>query len=103
MWEVVGVGLDGFVGRGGEVDRLRGLVAEVAAGVGGVVWVVGEPGIGKSALVDVGVGGAAALGVRVFAGGADELTQGFALRLVADCLGVGRGVVDGFRLEISDL
>ena len=45
MWEVVGVGLDGFVGRGGEVDRLRGLVAEVAAGVGGVVWVVGEPGI----------------------------------------------------------
>ena len=97
------MGFDGFVGRGGEVDRLRGLVAEVAAGVGGVVWVVGEPGIGKSALVDVGVGGAAGLGVRVFAGAADELTQSFALRLVADCLGVGRGVVDGFRLEISDL
>ena len=97
------MGLDGFVGRDDEVGRLRDLVSEVAAGVGGVVWVVGEPGIGKSALVDVGLGGAAAGGVRVFRGGGDELTQSFALRLMADCLGVGRGVVDGFRLEIADL
>ena len=96
------MGLDGFVGRDDEVGRLRGLVSEVAAGVGGVVWVVGEPGIGKSALVDVGLGGAAAGGVRVFRGGGDELTQSFALRLMADCLGVGWGwwMGSGWRLLI---
>ena len=78
-------------------------VSEVAAGRGGVVWVGGEPGIGKSTLVEVGLGGAAAGGVRVFRGAADELTQSFPLRMMADCLGVDREAADGFRLEIADL
>jgi DNA-binding CsgD family transcriptional regulator len=77
-----------------------------------VVWVAGEPGIGKSALVDVAVSGAEAYGARVFRGAADELTEPFALRLMADCLGFDWGFrfadssrrpVDGSRLEITDL
>ena len=92
-----------LVGRGDEVARLRLAVSELAAGRGGVVWVGGEPGIGKSALADAGLAGAQAAGVRVFRGAADELTQSFALRLMADCLGVGRGVVEGFRVEIAEL
>jgi len=92
-----------MVGRDGELARLRGSVSEVASGRGGVVWVGGEPGIGKSTLVEVGLDGAAAGGVRVFRGAADELTQSFPLRFMADCLGVDQEVVDGFRLEITEL
>ena len=95
--------VSGMVGRDGEVGRLGVALSAVAAGRGGVVWVGGEPGIGKSALVHAGLAGAAASGVRVFRGVADELTQSFALRLMTDCLGVYRGPGDEFRRQITDL
>jgi class 3 adenylate cyclase len=41
----------GFVGRARELGQLLGPIAEVAAGRGGVVRVVGEAGLGKSRLV----------------------------------------------------
>jgi DNA-binding CsgD family transcriptional regulator len=94
---------ESIVGRDVEVRQIWQSVSDVAAGRGGAVWVAGEPGIGKSTLVNVGVRGAEAYGVRVLRGVADELTQSFALRLMADCLGIDRSPVDRFRLEISDL
>src|SRR5438067_2179875 len=54
-----------LVGRTAELTALRRLVVEVTAGRGHVVWVEGEPGIGKSALLAAGLGGAAAGGCRV--------------------------------------
>ena len=56
----------GFVGRVDEVAVLRDLVGEVAAGRGGSVLVEGEPGIGKSALLAVGLSDVVELGCRVF-------------------------------------
>ena len=103
VWEVSGVAVSGIVGRDGEVGRLGVALSAVAAGRGGVVWVGGEPGIGKSALVDAGLAGAGLAGVRVFRGVADELTQSFGLRLMVDCLGVYRVPVDEFRREITDV
>ena len=47
-----------FVGRDEEVGRLSELVRAVAGGRGGSVWVEGEPGIGKSALLEVGLSAA---------------------------------------------
>jgi hypothetical protein len=41
-----------FVGRQGELDRLRARWAEAAAGRGRLVLVAGEPGIGKTRLVE---------------------------------------------------
>ncbi|MFC5261286.1 ATP-binding protein [Kribbella qitaiheensis] len=41
------------VGRDGEIDHLRGLLASARAGRGGAVFLVGEPGIGKSRLAAV--------------------------------------------------
>jgi DNA-binding CsgD family transcriptional regulator len=92
-----------FVGRGVEVGTLRGLAAGVAGGRGGVAWVEGEPGIGKSALVEEGLAEAAGLGCAVFWGGADPLRARFPLGVMLDCLGVGRGSAGGERAEIAAL
>ena len=78
---------DRFVGRGDELAFLAGLVAGVSAGVGGVVLVEGEQGIGKSSVFRAGLAGADAVGCRVLRGAADELGQRFPLQLMMDCIG----------------
>ncbi len=77
---------DGLVGRGDELGLLAGLVAGVSAGVGGVVLVEGEQGIGKSSVLRAGLAGAEAAGCRVLRGAADELGQRFPLQLMMECL-----------------
>jgi predicted ATPase len=100
---MVGAGSGVFVGRGGEVGVLRGLVAAAAGGRGGVAWVEGEPGIGKSALVAEGLAGAAGLGCAVFGAAADPLRARFPLGVLLDCLGVDARSPDGERGEIAAL
>jgi predicted ATPase/class 3 adenylate cyclase len=46
---------DFFVGRGAEIAILRGATEQLVAGSGGLIEVVGEPGIGKTRLVDEAV------------------------------------------------
>ncbi len=96
---------DGLVDREAELNALGGFVGQLAAGRGGVVWVEGEPGIGKSALVEAACAGWVVSGVRVFRARADELAQPFALRLAADCLAVDRAATatDEHRADIVDL
>jgi DNA-binding CsgD family transcriptional regulator/tetratricopeptide (TPR) repeat protein len=79
------VAIDWFVGRGAELARLRGLVEGLRAGAGGVVLVEGEQGIGKSALLRVGLAGSAGW-CTVLSAVADELGQRIPLRLMSDCL-----------------
>jgi DNA-binding CsgD family transcriptional regulator len=92
-----------FVGRSAELAVLRGLAAGVAAGRGGVAWVEGEPGIGKSALVGQGLAEAAGLGCAVFWGAADQLRRRFPLGVMLDCLGVDSRSAEGDRGEIAGL
>jgi DNA-binding CsgD family transcriptional regulator/tetratricopeptide (TPR) repeat protein len=92
---------EGFVGRARELAVLRGLVAGLAGGRGGVVWVEGEPGIGKSALVRAGLAGARGLGCAVFAGAGDRLREGLPLGAMLDCLDVSVLSADRFRVEIA--
>src|SRR4029450_11226198 len=54
-----------FVGRLPELGELSGVLAESAAGRGGLFLVTGEPGIGKSRLVEGVAGRAAHPGSRV--------------------------------------
>ena len=77
----------GLVGRGSELALLAGLVEGLSAGVGGVVFVEGEQGIGKSSVLRVGLAGAEAAGCRVFWAAAEELGQRFPLQLMMECLG----------------
>ncbi|MEU8313228.1 BTAD domain-containing putative transcriptional regulator [Micromonospora sp. NPDC048887] len=79
----------GFRGRSAALARLRSAVTGLAGGRGGSVWVSGEAGIGKSALLAEGLSGAAPLGVRVGWAVGDELAYRMPLSIVLECLSLG--------------
>ena len=58
-----------LLGRDSEMALLTGLIRDVARGRGGSVLIEGEPGIGKSALVQAAVAGGAGGRVRGVLGG----------------------------------
>ena len=88
-------GSGGLVGRVAEVTHLAGLVAGLRAGRGGVVWVEGEPGIGKSSVLATGLAGAAEPPVEVFWGVCDELGKQLPLRVLTACMRVEEAAPDG--------
>nr|WP_285743614.1 BTAD domain-containing putative transcriptional regulator [Lentzea sp. NBRC 105346] len=75
-----------FVARESELRLLRGLVADVRAGIGRTVWIEGEPGIGKSELLAVAFAGVTVDGCQLAWGVADELNRHLPLRVMADAL-----------------
>jgi predicted ATPase len=81
------------------LELLGELIAGVSAGVGGVVLVAGEQGIGKSSLLRAAFAGAVAAGCSVFWAAADELGQQFPLRLMAECL----DMVGGLEAAVAPL
>jgi len=76
-----------FVGREAELDLLRGLVEQVGEGTGGAVWVGGDPGIGKSSLIDVGLAAAPELGCQVCSATALEQSPIFPLHVLLEAVG----------------
>jgi tetratricopeptide (TPR) repeat protein len=77
-----------LVGRDSELLLLDGLLRALTAGEGGTVLVEGEPGIGKSALVQAALAGAADLGCQVFWGTCSELDEALPLRPLLDAFHV---------------
>ena len=90
-----------FVGRETETDRLRARLVDVAAGVGGTVWIEGEPGIGKTELLAVGLAESARLGCHVGWAVADELAGRFPLQVLLECLGVDQSSPDPDRADLA--
>jgi DNA-binding SARP family transcriptional activator len=76
------------VGHKEELSVLRSALTGVLAGRGGTVWVDGEAGIGKSALVAEALSGVPIPGKRLRWAAAQELDSDLPLRFVHDCLGV---------------
>jgi len=68
-----------LVGREAELDLLTQWIREVAGGLGRPVLIEGEPGIGKSALLQAARSRAIAAGCAVFWGAAEELGKSFPL------------------------
>ena len=91
-----------WVGRQQELAVLQTALDAVGRSEGSVVWVEGEPGIGKSALVATGVQTARDAGWNVFWGTADQLSQRLPLRVVLDCLQIGQESADRRRTAIAD-
>ena len=77
-----------LVGRDSEMALLTGLIREVARGRGSSVLIEGEPGVGKSELVQAAVARAPEAGCQVFWGAGDELGQALPLLPFLDGLRV---------------
>ncbi|MFI7603442.1 BTAD domain-containing putative transcriptional regulator [Actinoplanes sp. NPDC049681] len=84
-----------FVGRAAELRLLRRAVSRVAAGRGGSVWLDGEPGSGKSALLAEALRGAGRRGCDVRWGVGDELSRHLPLRLLLECFDLDSEQVPG--------
>jgi DNA-binding CsgD family transcriptional regulator len=92
---------DNWVGRERELATLAAAVRDLGRGVGSVIMVEGEPGIGKSALVAMGIADASGLGCEVMWATADQLSQRSPLGVMFTCLGVRLRSPDPRRAEIA--
>jgi DNA-binding CsgD family transcriptional regulator/tetratricopeptide (TPR) repeat protein len=92
-----------WVGRSGELATIRDGVAALRRGGGAVVWVEGEPGIGKSSLVAEALTQASEPGWDVGWGTADQLAERLPLRPMLDCLQVRLSSPDPRRAHAADL
>jgi DNA-binding CsgD family transcriptional regulator/tetratricopeptide (TPR) repeat protein len=91
-----------WVGRELELAVLHAAAEALGRGEGTVVWVEGEPGIGKSALVAEALAEAGQPGWDVGWGGADQLTR-LPLRVMQDCLQVRSSSPDPRRAHAAGL
>src|SRR5882672_6221617 len=92
-----------LVGRNSELAMLVGLVKSLTARRGGSVLVEGEPGIGKTALVQAALASVPKGGFRVFWGAGDELGQALPLLPFLDALRVREPSGDPRRVTIVRL
>ncbi|WP_020664875.1 BTAD domain-containing putative transcriptional regulator [Amycolatopsis benzoatilytica] len=90
-----------FVGRENELLAIGEAVAGLAGGLGHSIWVKGEPGIGRTALLAETVAMAHESGCSALFAAADALDQGFALRPLLDALGVHPRASDLRRAELA--
>src|SRR5262245_62109795 len=74
------------VGRVDEVQRLRTLVRVAASGHGAAALLEGEPGIGKTTLLDAVAAEAGRLGARVLRGTATEPEYRVPFAAIGSCL-----------------
>lgn len=92
---------DHLLGREAELSVLRDAVAQLRTGIGGVVLVEGEPGIGKSSLIVTVATDAEGAGCTVLRGTADQVAHPLPLRLLFDCLEITQDAPDSGRAEIA--
>src|SRR5690348_2513068 len=92
-----------WVGREQELAILRAGVEALGRGEGAVVWVEGEPGIGKSSLVAEALAAGSVPGWDIGWGIAGKLTERLPLRVMLDCLQVRPGSPDPRRARAADL
>jgi DNA-binding CsgD family transcriptional regulator len=92
-----------WVGRGPELAILRAGVEALGRGEGAVVWVEGEPGIGKSSLVAEALAAGKDAGWDIGWGIAAKLTERLPLRVLLDCLQVRPGSPDPRRAHAADV
>jgi len=92
-----------WVGRERELATLRAGIDGLGRGEGAVVWVEGEPGIGKSALVAEALAAGGDPSWDVGWGIASTLTERLPLRVMLDCLRVRRGSPDPRRARAAAL
>jgi DNA-binding CsgD family transcriptional regulator/tetratricopeptide (TPR) repeat protein len=91
-----------WVGRVGELAVLGDAIGALRDGAGSVIWVEGEPGIGKSSLAAEAMA-ASDPGWDVGWGMADQLAERLPLRVMLDCLRVRASSPDPRRARAAGM
>src|ERR1700722_13833529 len=92
-----------WVGRQQELAVLGAAMKALDRGEGTVVWVEGEPGIGKSSLVAEALAEVGQPGWDVGWAGADQLSGRLPLRVMQDCLQAHLSSPDPRRVHAASL
>ncbi|MEV6735082.1 AAA family ATPase [Streptomyces sp. NPDC051364] len=92
-----------LVGRDAEEAKLAALAAAAAGGSGQAAFIVGEAGLGKTALLRCAAAGAENAGVKVVWGLAHELDRARPFSLISACLGVSDAPVDVLQARAGDV
>lgn len=92
-----------LVGRDREVEALRTAAAAAQAGRGQIVLIEGEPGIGKTRLVDAACQLARDAGFEVALGGCDDLGPARPFAVLLDALGISSASSDPDREALAGL
>jgi hypothetical protein len=92
-----------WVGREHELAVLRAAIQALGRGEGTVVWIEGEPGIGKSALVAEALSAVSQPEWDMGWGRAEQLTTRLPLWVMQDCLRVRSSSPDARRAHAADL
>ncbi|MFI9009989.1 BTAD domain-containing putative transcriptional regulator [Actinosynnema sp. NPDC053489] len=90
-----------LLGRAAELAALTGALDDVLAGRGRAVWVEGEAGIGKTALLAEALGGAVERPCHLAWAVADEVSGRFPLQVVMEALDVTPAAADPRRAELA--
>jgi DNA-binding CsgD family transcriptional regulator/tetratricopeptide (TPR) repeat protein len=97
------VGTTALVGRDAELERLAAAAKATQTGQGKVVLISGEPGIGKTAVLEFLVDRAAEAGARIVSGAAEELEMRVPFAAISDCLGLTTASPDQQAAEIAGM
>ena len=92
-----------LVGRQREVEALQAAVAAAAGGHGQVVLIEGEPGIGKTRLVDTACDHARDAGFEVAEGSCDDLAHARPFAALVAALGILADAQDPERAAVAEL
>jgi DNA-binding NarL/FixJ family response regulator/tetratricopeptide (TPR) repeat protein len=90
-------------GRDEDLARLSQGAMSALGGRGAAVLVSGEPGIGKTSLLDVVATQCLRLGMRVLRGAAEELEVRFPFAAIGSCLGIAGTSTDRAVQRIAEL
>jgi hypothetical protein len=90
-------------GRERELELLAELVSGAEAGDGSLVWLQGDGGIGKTALIDAAIADARARGMAVLSARVDELERHRPFGVLVDAIGLDGDARDPRRAAVSRL
>ncbi|MCX4640385.1 AAA family ATPase [Streptomyces platensis] len=92
-----------LVGRETETAKMAGLAGAAKAGTGQVAFVVGEAGLGKTALLELTTETARSLGMQVLHAAAQELERQRPFAVISACLGVDTQSADASLARAGEI
>ncbi|QIY54430.1 AAA family ATPase [Streptomyces sp. RPA4-5] len=95
--------ISGLVGREAETAEVRRLVETAVAGAGQSAFIVGEAGLGKTSVLEEGMGTARRLGMRALSGAAQDRERQLPFAAIAGCLGADAASSDGLRSRVAEI